>query len=162
MYFYNAYGLSINSALPLPELLADAKIERSVSVKHEKVDLYLPETISSEGYFTSTEREAYFFWDQLGKFLVRDGKEIIVDPLPNVEERAIRLPLLGTVLAVLLHQRGYFVLHASAIAVDGGVVAFLGNKGQGKSTMAATLYSRGHELVADDVVAIDVITRWRR
>jgi hypothetical protein len=73
-----------------------------------------------------------------------------------VEERVIRLPLLGAVLAVLLHQRGFLVLHASSVAVNGGAVAFLGEKGWGKSTMAATLYARGHNLMADDVVALDI------
>jgi hypothetical protein len=47
------------------------------------------------------------------------------------------------------------VLHASGINIDGGVAAFLGDKGTGKSTMAAALHARGHALVADDVVAVD-------
>jgi hypothetical protein len=68
----------------------------------------------------------------------------------------LRLPLLGPVLAMLLHQRGLLSLHASAIAVDGSAVVFLGEKGQGKSTIAAGLYARGHTLIADDLVAIDV------
>jgi hypothetical protein len=46
------------------------------------------------------------------------------------------------------------VLHASAVAVDGGAVAFLGEAGWGKSTMAAAMYARGHSIVADDVTAV--------
>jgi hypothetical protein len=48
------------------------------------------------------------------------------------------------------------VLHGSAISVDGLAVAFLGNKRSGKSCMAAALYAQGHQLVADDAVALDV------
>jgi hypothetical protein len=47
-------------------------------------------------------------------------------------------------------------VHASAIALHGGAVAFLGQKGQGKSTIAATFYARGYALVGDDLVAVDV------
>ena len=93
---------------------------------------------------------------QVGAFLVRGGKEIIVDAISGVEESLIRLPLLGMVLAAVLQQRGLLVLHASAVAFNGDAVAFLGGSGWGKSTLAATLYARGHPLVADDLVAVDV------
>ena len=156
MYCYDAYGLGIHSALPLPELVATAEIGTDVVIQLGKVDLSLPETIPREGYFHLSAQEACFFWEQIGTFLVKDGKEIIVEPFPGVEERLIRLPLLGTVLAVLLYQRGFLVLHASAVAINSGVFAFLGGKGQGKSTMAATLYKRGNHLMADDVVALDL------
>lgn len=157
MYCYNAYGLGIRSALPLPELLVTAEIETDVVIQLGKVRAqFLPETIPKEGYCHLTAQFAYFMWARIGTFLVKDGKEIIVEPFPGVEERLIRLPLLGTVLAVLLYQRGLLVLHASAVAINSGVVAFLGEKGQGKSTMAASLYKRGHHLMADDVVAVDL------
>jgi hypothetical protein len=100
--------------------------------------------------------EAYLLWDWVGAFWVRAGREIIIEPSTGVEERAIRLPLLGMVLGALLQQRGYLALHASAVALNGSVVAFLGRKGAGKSTMAAALYARGHHLVADDLVALYV------
>jgi hypothetical protein len=60
------------------------------------------------------------------------------------------------VFSAVLQQRGILGLHASAIALDDGAVAFLGHKGQGKSTIAATFYARGHALVGDDLVAVDV------
>lgn len=64
--------------------------------------------------------------------------------------------LLGSALALVLHQRGFVVLHASAVAIDGQAVAFLGNKGWGKSTTTAALHDRGHPLIADDFLAVDL------
>jgi hypothetical protein len=92
----------------------------------------------------------------VGAFLARKGQEIILEPLLGVSEDIIRLPLLGMVFSAVLQQRGILGLHASAIALNGGAVAFLGHKGQGKSTIAATFYARGHVLVGDDLVAVDV------
>jgi len=155
MYRYKAYGLGIHSALPLPELMAVAEIGLDVAIRWGKVDPW-PARIDERGLnFRITGEEAYFFWDAVGAFRVQRGQEIVIDPSPGVEEQLIRLPLLGAVLAVLLYQRGALVLHSSAIAVNDAAIAFLGIKGSGKSTMAAALCMRGHQLVADDLVAVD-------
>ncbi|MBW4668554.1 MAG: serine kinase [Cyanomargarita calcarea GSE-NOS-MK-12-04C] len=155
MYFYHAYGLNIQSALSLPELNLTIETKADVVIKLGIIDDFPFEVNPSEIFREHISLEkSYFFWNQIGKFLVQNGTEIVIEPLPKIEERSIRLPLLGTIMAVLLHQRGLLVLHASAVAINDGVVAFLGNKGQGKSTMAATLYGRGHHLMADDLVVI--------
>lgn len=154
MYNYNAYNLGICSALPLPELQTSAEVAADVAIVLGHVDWSPPTRTSEEPCFEVSSNEAYFSWTEVGKFSVRGGEEIVIEPNRGVEERMLRLPLLGTLLAVLLHQRGYLVLHASAAAIGGEAVIFLGNKGRGKSTMAATLYRRGHQLIADDVVSI--------
>src|ERR1700678_2961780 len=41
----------------------------------------------------------------------------------------VRAYLLGTVFAVLCHQRGLLPLHASAVSWEGNVIAFLGHAG---------------------------------
>ncbi|QIN84383.1 serine kinase [Rubrobacter tropicus] len=107
-----------------------------------------------EGYSGTAAREAYLYWAGVGAFLVRDGREIVVDPAPEAGERVYRNFVSGPVLSVLLQQRGFLILHASAVSVCGMAVAFLGPKGWGKSTTAAALHARGHPLVADDVTAV--------
>jgi hypothetical protein len=86
--------------------------------------------------------------------LVRDGTSITVDPQPDADENVLRSVILGAGFATLLHQRGHLVLHASAVAIDGRALAFLGAPGQGKSTLALALHARGHALLADDVTAV--------
>jgi hypothetical protein len=60
------------------------------------------------------------------------------------------------VLGVLLQQHGYLTLHASAVAIGAQAIAFLGHRGEGKSTIAAALHARGHAIVADDIVAVEL------
>lgn len=155
MYFYKAYGLDIHSALPLPEVVPAAETEADVVIQFGQVDRSLMKINRLGTYLHVTAEEVSFFWDEVGAFLVRNGKEIIIDPLPEVEERMLRLPLLGVVLAVLLHQREFLTLHASAVEINGGAAVFLGGRGWGKSTLAATLCGRGHNLVSDDLVALN-------
>ena len=46
-------------------------------------------------------------------------------------------------------------MHASAVAGKSGVVAFLANSGEGKSTLAAHLAQRGIRVIDDDICLID-------
>src|SRR5262249_55064163 len=62
--------------------------------------------------------------------------------------------LFGPVLGWVLRLRGGVPLHASAVALDGRGVVFLGPGGAGKSTLAAALVLTGAELVSDDLVPI--------
>jgi hypothetical protein len=155
MFSYSAYGLGIHSALPLPELVPCEAGEDAV-VRLGKVDR-LPSSLDERGYgFWATAQEACHFLAHTGAFLARAGREIIVDPASGVEERALRLVILGPALGLLLHQRGRLVLHASAVEVGGTAVAFMGASGWGKSTSAALMHSRGHGMVADDITVIDL------
>src|SRR6185369_17221085 len=92
---------------------------------------------------------------EFGRVSVRDGREIVVRPHERADERALALFLAGPALAVALHQRGRLVLHATAVAIGGRALAILGEKGAGKSTLAAALTRRGYRLLSDDIVAIE-------
>ena len=93
-------------------------------------------------------------WPGVGRFDVRHGREVAVYPALKADEQVLKLFLLGPVLAVLQHQRGCLVLHASAVALDGAALGFLGGSGWGKSTLAIALHRRGHALVADDALSL--------
>lgn len=62
--------------------------------------------------------------------------------------------LLDTVLFSVSFVNGFELLHASAVEVDDGIVAFVAPSGGGKSSLAAELCRRGHRIVCDDVLAI--------
>lgn len=61
----------------------------------------------------------------------------------------------GTMIAVALVLGGHLVLHASAVAVGTDAVAFVGQPGRGKSTLAALACDTGCRLVTDDVLRVD-------
>jgi hypothetical protein len=96
-----------------------------------------------------------------GRFLVRSGKEILVDPSPVSDNGEIRSYLLGTAFGVLCHQRGITPLHAAVIDVAGGCIGFVGASGAGKSTLVAALAQRGYPVISDDVCFLRLGTRRR-
>lgn len=172
MYFYLAYGLSIKSCLPLPELSAgrgkepavgmEYGPEAAISTERDPDIIVVYGSISEPPVeLSSAEHHAWavpgglcLYWQGIGIIALLHGNEIKLDLVPEVEESRLRLFILGVAIAVLLHQRGLLVLHASAVAVNGKAAVFLGNKGWGKSTMAAALAMRGHSVISDDVVAL--------
>jgi hypothetical protein len=90
----------------------------------------------------------------VGRFLVKSGREIIIDRAAGVSDRNLRVYLLGSAFGAVLHQRGVLALHANAVVIDGKVFAFIGHSGAGKSTLAAWFHARGHIVLADDVCAV--------
>ena len=153
MFSYSAFGLNLQSALSLPELVPhEGRAE--VSIRTEPLPEVAAELRCSQRYWRVAPEETCFFWDEIGAFAVRGGREILVDPRPGVDPRWVRLGILGPGMAALLQQRGILILHASTVAVRGAAVAFMGASGWGKSTLAAALHARGHPLVGDDVLAV--------
>jgi hypothetical protein len=88
-------------------------------------------------------------------FEIRRGQEISVWPAIGAMQKDIEIFLLGPVWATLCHQRGLLPLHASAILADGGIIAFAGRSGAGKSTTAALMGSLDYKLFADDILTVN-------
>ena len=116
--------------------------------------------------FPPSEREPEQPWVELAgdsvvlrfegiRFEVQGGASIAITAPADTAERDVRIWLLGTVAAALLHQRGYLAIHANAVRLPGGeAAAFAGESGAGKSTLAAWMEAAGHEVLTDDLCAI--------
>jgi hypothetical protein len=92
----------------------------------------------------------------VGRFVIEDGRRVVVWPEDHASPGAISQLLTGTAFAVALMQRGTLVLHGCVVAIDGRAVAVLGHCGDGKSTTAAACAARGHAVLSDDLVVVDL------
>ncbi|MBZ9987463.1 serine kinase [Mesorhizobium sp. BH1-1-5] len=154
-HFYKAYGLIVSSDVALPELEPAATATPDLEIAVGPVDF--PDGASQGATaFRFEPTRQYLLWQAVGTFMISDGRRIDVDPAPGIDDPLLAFPLLGPVMALALHQRGLLVLHASAIAVSGESVIFMGDKGAGKSTTAGAMIRAGHRLLTDDVVALDL------
>ncbi|MFB2974243.1 hypothetical protein ACE1CD_35210 [Aerosakkonema sp. BLCC-F183] len=156
MFDYTAYNLGIHSEFTLSELMSGAT-KTDVVIRRGKVERTASEIANPKNLLLrANSQETCFYVPKVAACLVRGTDEIIVDEDEGVEPGLLSNFIVGLPLAMLLHLRGIIVLHASAVAVNGAVVAFLGKSGEGKSTIAATLHKRNHPLVTDDILAIDI------
>jgi hypothetical protein len=153
MKTYSVYGLSLESEIPLPELFEDTQTT-NLSLTVGSLEFVDPRTYPII-YRPVSPSQIYVFYRNVATALVTDGRQVVVHPVEGVDPLTLRLFILQQVLGVALLQLGYFVLHASAVVINGQAVAFAGNSGEGKSTLAALLNTRGYPILTDDVLAID-------
>lgn len=152
MYEYSAYGLNVTSDIPLPGFRAQELVGApTVSVCRTKI-----------GHGEDWEEEndwgnhlVGFAPDTL-RFRVKYGETIEYDPDPAADMDFVQAILSGELMAALLRQRGFLVLHAACVGREGKAIAFLGDSGWGKSTTAMHFARQGYRLLCDDVLAIDV------
>lgn len=156
MYYYTACGLAIGSDLKLPELSPGIPGPLDITIRFGAVPS--PASAPDPDHwqcFRATREDAAFIWEKKGCYAVKGGTEIIISAAAEADARFHRIFVLGAGLATIFHQRGFLVLHASAVAVRGQAVVFMGRSGFGKSTIAAAMCAHGHALLADDVAVVD-------
>ncbi|MEL6494578.1 MAG: hypothetical protein AAFQ41_05565 [Cyanobacteria bacterium J06623_7] len=162
MFSYFAYGLGLHSEIPIPEFIADtvpADVTLRIDTQGKFTD-YLPEKALAETWALQVNRErAIVYVRDTGLYLIERGTEIVFLPAAEATQAIIRFYLVGTIMAIVLYQRQFLVLHGSVIAMGGSAVLFLGNSGDGKSSTAAALHAAGYRLVNDDVAPITLSDR---
>ena len=138
-------------SVPLPELAAawspagGAPLLRSPA--RPRGSVFAVEAHPESGYLVRA--------DGFGAYLISgDGRRILLAPGPVESWRWQRL-LTAQALPVAALVQGLELFHASAVQIDGRVVAFAGASGAGKTTVAARLLLAGATFVADDVLALE-------
>lgn len=160
MNYYIAFGLRIASELDLPEL--------SPATEHSHTDLVikagsiaLPRisktTIYRRGiralFGENDQRNLFLSWEGVADFEAIEGKTLIVNPKTD-DPNLLSLFTVSEALGLILFQRGYYLLHASAVKIGQEAWCFMGNPGAGKSTTAAAFVKAGCPLLSDDLTAI--------
>jgi hypothetical protein len=74
--------------------------------------------------------------------------------MPEANPNAFQTYLLVDALLFALVRMGREPLHATAVHTPGGVIAFAGESGLGKSTLGALFVRAGHQLVTDDMLVL--------
>ncbi|MGH2492990.1 MAG: hypothetical protein ACRDF9_15955 [Candidatus Limnocylindria bacterium] len=85
-----------------------------------------------------------------------DARVVVVYPEEIGDPLDLHLMLIGQISVHVVRQLGHPVLHASAVVCEQGALGFLGDHGQGKSTIAASFVRRGATLLSDDALPLNV------
>lgn len=157
---YLVYGLLIESTLALPYLTVDASAT-DVRIERRPAGFFNTrrESEPSPGKFFYHERlstgDVYLLWPRLFEFVISaTGCEIFFNLLIDGSQLALETYLLGQVMSSLLIMRGQEPFHATVVSRHGRAVAFLGDSGFGKTTLASYLLTEGYQLVTDDLLVM--------
>lgn len=150
MYTSFAYGLRIQSELPLLQPVLDSE-RPDIVVRFGSLHQVAAEFDHGNQILIDLPLRV--------KLLIRNGCEVVIDAPSETDRVALRAYVLGTAMAFVLRQRGLMVLHASCVAREdadsgSGAIAFLGGSGWGKSTLASAFHQQGYRLITDDVMAL--------
>ena len=149
MYQYKLYNLTLTSCIEF-KFLKQTPFLTSPDVE-----------IAEEGLLkrhndTINKYDAYIFRNGIGFFHIQAGKKIIFNRQDSkVSDETLTRSMINAVFGYLLYQRGYFVLHASALKFGISSFAFLGRSGSGKSSLIADLsMNHGADFICEDVACI--------
>lgn len=166
---YSAYGVSIRSdmSLPLPMGSSGALFELQIREHAGPIRTSIRKKIefqhnpfSAFDVGSLSEGSNYVGLRGVGECLVsRDGRRINCYRLRRANPESFNVYLLAQALSFALVKNGMEPLHATAVVVEGTAVAFLGDCGFGKSTLAAEFLQAGHRLLTDDLLILSKIGR---
>jgi hypothetical protein len=158
---YSIFGLHLRSELEIPECghdhvhlrgAVEPDIEIAVQSMPDKIKYLAPHG----SYMAISPTMALFNVPDVARYLVEDGRSVLVEPLPQASILEVRAYLLGTALGAVLHQRRMIPLHVSVVSSPLGLLAFSGPSGSGKSTIAAALHlEHGWPILTDDLAVMD-------
>jgi len=162
---YRVFGLIVESSVPLPYLqpvdaTQPADLRVRVAAGHPGPRLPGVARVftcrdggppwglwSGEDGFTMRQEDRVQF------FISRQGDWVACRYQPTLLDE-VRWYLLHLVFPFVLRLRGSLSLHACAVALPGGASVFLGESGDGKSTLAAAFAREGFPVLADEVVVL--------
>lgn len=149
----------VKSVFDLPEFISAEAGRADLQFLHGAVRL--PSSTMSVNCFRQgiqaqlggTGDDIFLHWEGVASFRAVHGEQLICQSHTD-HPALLRLFLESEALGLLLFQKEFFLLHASAVRIHNQAVVFMGMPGAGKSTLAAACIRKGHCILSDDLVAI--------
>lgn len=152
MPLYRAFGLTIDSSLPLAGL-AQGDAAPDIVVTHGRAE---PGQAFADKDIVRGDAQTLVVDLEGIRYRIEEGRRIAILAPPDCANDVVAGWLTGIAFGVVLVQRGLLPLHANAVRLaSGGVAAFVGPSGAGKSTLAAQLADTGLDLLTDDLLGIE-------
>lgn len=97
-------------------------------------------------------------FDDLCDFTIHEGgQDVDCVPVPGLTDETFDHLWYNQVLPLALSAQGELVFHASCVADGDHAIAFFGESGRGKSTLAAILARSGHPILTDDALLVRLV-----
>jgi hypothetical protein len=162
--WYRIYGIRLRSQIQLSFPESESCRDSDVDLLRASPRFFQEATrdtdvkLSPTGWYKYAQMDtgqSYLRWDGLFEFLVDfDGRRVWCGWLGATSLESLQVYLLGHALSFAFVKQGLEPIHATSVVVDGHAIAFLGNSGFGKSSLAAAFLAAGHRLLTDDLLML--------
>ncbi|MGH9539097.1 MAG: hypothetical protein ACRD3H_14315 [Terriglobales bacterium] len=163
-YQYRVYGVTLGSDVPLALPAEGCGDLARISLRSAPASFFraarrpLLAARDSRSWYQFRrlpDHSSYVRWDGVGEFLVSaHGHQICARRFDEASRESFEVYLLGQALSFALVKCRLEPLHATSVVVNGEAVAFLGESGFGKSTLAACFLAAGYAILTDDVLIL--------
>lgn len=154
---FKAYNLVIDSDfdLRLPtaiSLPADSYFRHSTikNIRGWKTNIYRR---NIQAKVSLTDTKIGLNWPGIANFEAHNAQFLHYQQFTK-DDDIFRLFATSEALGLILHQKGIFLLHGSAVKIGNKAYVFIGIPGAGKSTTIAAFAKTGHTVLSDDMTAI--------
>lgn len=155
MYFYRAFGQTIQSQLELPEFetIRDKDPRPDVQIICQSLPPLKPEDRNA-GMFQVRDGIIAFEVEDVLRLRVAEADKIQIEILDPDKETEARLYLTGSGFGAWSFFSGKIPFHCGLVAQRGMGFAITGPSGVGKSTLTTALVKNGFGFMSDDVVIL--------
>jgi len=152
-YTYKVFGVIVTSEFELPELSVKSDDVPDIRIQTGQVPRKLKNPTSSGPLFELAPYDFILRFDSVGAFRAQNGNQITIQPA-NTITPDVRLFVLGTMMGIILMQRGLLPMHGSSFLTRNGAVLITGYSGSGKSTLAMAMQQKNFPILSDDISAL--------
>ena len=153
-YYYSRLWLVLASDLACPELLQVEPAAPDIVFRLGEVPESLENPANSGARWQTAPGIYLLNLVRVARFLVRDGREISIQPRPGVERIGFARFCSVPASPSCFTSAPSLLFIAAASTPKSGAVLFSGNSGMGKSTLVSAFLERGYKILADDMLAL--------
>ena len=154
------FGHAVAGDVPLRRLRTGAAPRGTLRIERGAVEHHGDPVVAIEGFTIHRGGALTIACAYTGDYALDPATLTITVAPRDIDPDWLTHRIACVAVPLLLAERGDLALHASAVAVPGGAVAFLGVSGSGKSTTAWALGEAGFPVLAEDGSVVTGTELW--
>lgn len=112
----------------------------------------------SRSHFKIDEDDFLLDLNGIACYRIQKGCRILIYPYDESDSSSVKIFLLGSILGVVLHQKGILPFHGSSFSYKEKGIIICGHSGAGKSSVTAAFCQKAATLINDDITPVCVAT----
>ena len=153
-FYYNSYGVNIESEIEITEFIPidnDEFTKADISIYQMKIPEEIQEDLDKGIDKVYQENEIWFHIRNVATYHIKNGDTILVYPEDGHDFNSLKAFLIWRSIGLALLQRNIPIIHGGAVVIDDKAVVFTGKSGSGKSTLTSAFRDMDYGFLTDEL-----------